>query len=139
MADGLSIQVSAPGADELADKLEAFGDALQPKLRSALAYNATLVRDEWRESLGGTSHAKLSPSSITYDTRPRANGDVAVEIGAVKYAGRQGGVALLREYGVSSQHTAREEFGLHALQNNVDDLVQGINIAIGDTIRQVGL
>jgi hypothetical protein len=112
--------------------------ATLPKVRSAVQFNANLVKQEWRNSLRGNRYAPRVPLSITYDTHELADA-VTAEIGAEKGTGKQGGVALLLEYGAPAQKLGPRGYGATAVLDNLDDLRQGMAKAIEDGIAAAGL
>jgi hypothetical protein len=136
MVDGLTIDTTE--FDRAIAQLSELPRQTLPFVRSALAYNATLVKQDWRDALQGTPSAPRVPLSITYTTK-NLDGGFEVEVGAEKGTGKQGGVALLLEYGApgNPSHLAAHGYGLAALQKNVGDLEQGIGKAIEDGLRAI--
>lgn len=136
MADGFFID--SHRLDDVAVALGALPRATLPKVRSAVQFNANLVKQQWRASLQGNPYAPRVPFSITYDTRELAGG-VEAEIGAERGTGKQGGVALLLEYGAPAQKLAPRGYGAMAMLDNIDDLRQGLLKAIDDGLSAVNL
>jgi hypothetical protein len=95
------------------------------------------VKEAWKASLTGQSHAKLMPYGITYDTTVTTDG-VLAEVGAEADSGYQAGVVLLEEYGVGSKNTARREFGQKAVEANAADLEEGVSRAIAQALGSIG-
>ncbi|PYY32357.1 hypothetical protein [Curtobacterium sp. MCBD17_030] len=124
--------------DQIAVALGNVPGATLPKVRSAVQFNATLVKQEWRKSLQGNRFAPRVPYAITYDTHELADA-VTAEIGAEKGTGKQGGVALLLEYGAPAKKLAPRGYGMQAVQDNLDDLRHGITRAIADGAAAAGL
>jgi hypothetical protein len=106
-------------------------------VRKAVQVNVMLVKADWREKLAGNEYAPLVPLAITYDTRELAGG-IEAEIGAEKGTGKQGGVALLEEYGAPARNLAPRGFGAASLQENLADLEQGVAKALDDGLRAAG-
>lgn len=134
MADALTIDTS-----EFDRAVAQLGDLPRSTLgfvRKAVQFNATLVKNDWRAKLQGNPYAPRVPFSITYDTRELAGG-VEAEIGAEKGTGKQGGVALLLEYGAPARGLGARGYGIAALQDNLVDLEQGIGKAIDEGLRAI--
>lgn len=105
-------------------------------LRKAIEVTARHVRDDWRKNAAGMSHAPAFPFSITYDIDGNGESSLEAEIGPDK--GRaQGALGNLIEYG--SVNNSPQGLGHGALQANEADFERGINIAIDDALKAVGL
>lgn len=109
-------------------------------LRQAIEVTARHVRDTARENATGMAHAPAFPYSITYDIEgsgSRATGSrLEAEIGPDK--GRaQGALGNLIEYG--SVNNAPQGILHGALQANEADFERGIDRAIDDALKGVGL
>jgi hypothetical protein len=135
VADALSIDLSE--FNKAIAQLRDLPRSTVPFVRKAVQFNVTLVKNDWRSKLQGNEYAPRVPYSITYETRELA-GAVEAEIGAEKGTGKQGGVALLLEYGAPARGLGARGYGLAALQENLDDLEQGIGRALDDGLRAVG-
>jgi hypothetical protein len=137
VADAITIDVSE--LDKAIAQLGQLSSETLPFVRKAVQVNVTLVKNAWREKLQGTPSAPRVPYSITYDTKELAGG-VEAEIGATKGTGNQGGVALLLEYGAPNNpsHLAAHGYGLAALQENVEDLENGVGKAVDDGLKAIG-
>jgi hypothetical protein len=134
--DGLFIDTHQ--LDQIAIALGNVPQATLPKVRSAIQFNANLVKQEWRKSLQGNRFAPVVPYSITYDTQELGDG-ITAQIGAEKDTGKQGGVALLLEYGAPAKKLAPRGYGAKAVLDNLGDLRQGIGKAIEDGAAAAGL
>lgn len=132
MADDVTIDTSE--LDRLVVDLTNAPVSIARQVRSALQVNAQHVKESWREKLAGNAYAPRVPFSITYDTKISDDG-IEVEIGAQKGTGRQGGVALLLEYGAPRRGLAPRGYGLAALQENLEDLERGISRALGSALQ----
>ena len=132
MADEVVIDTTE--LDRLVVDLRNAPASIARDVRSALQVNATCVKESWRSKLQGNPYAPRVPFSITYDTQISDDG-IEVEIGAQKGTGRQGGVALLLEYGAPRRGLAPRGYGLAALQENLEDLERGISRAIGSGLQ----
>lgn len=110
---------------------------LLPKVRSAVQVFDGNVKDSWRDKLFGNEYAPRVPYSITYDTKVLAR-SVESEIGAEKGTGKQGGVALLLEYGAPRRGLSARGYGAASLAENLPDFEKGIGIALADSMKEVG-
>lgn len=124
--------------DQVAVALGNVPGATLPKIRSAVQFNSNLVKQDWRKSLAGNRFAPRVPFSITYTTTELPDA-ITSEIGAEKGTGKQGGVALLLEYGAPAKKLAPRAYGMFAVQDNLDDLDKGIRKAIEDGLAAVHL
>lgn len=138
MADREDFFIDTHRIDQVAASLGNVPRQTLPKVRSAVQYNANLVKQTWRSSLAGNRFAPRVPYSITYDTKELAGG-VTAEIGAEKGTGKQGGVALLLEYGAPRQRLGPRGYGMKAMLDNLEDLQDGIRKAIDDGVAAAGL
>jgi hypothetical protein len=126
----------------LAVDLGNYAAAAGPEIVQALEFNSRLVKDAWRGKVQGNDYAPLAPFSIDYERKgfaSAAGSDIEFEIGARKGIGKQGGVVLLLEYGAPRKALGARGFGVAALQENVDDLEQGIAKALDTAARRVNL
>lgn len=134
MPDGITIDTS-----EFDRAMVQLGELPRPVLRfvrSAVQFNANLVKADWRGRLQGNEYAPRVPYSITYDTKLLDQG-IEAEIGAEKFVGKQGGVALLLEYGAPKRGLSARGYGAASLQDNLGDLEEGIGKALDDGLRAV--
>lgn len=119
----------------LAADLTASGAAVRPFARKAIQVTAHHIKDDWR---AGANRSGLHgyAADITYETRELAGGIVA-EIGPTP-DGDQGSFGFVEDApgGVHSapQHAARD-----ALENNEEDFIRGVDAAVADALRAVGL
>jgi hypothetical protein len=135
MADAVTIDTTE--FDRAIVKLGRLPNEVLGFARKALQFNVTLIKEDWRGRLAGNQYAPLVPYSITYETKELADG-VEAEIGAEKGTGKQGGVALLLEYGAPARGLAARGSGLASLQDNLPDLEQGMGKAIDDGLKAIG-
>lgn len=109
-------------------------------LRQAIEVTARHVRDAARENAQGMSHAPAFPYSITYDidgSGSRATGSqLSAEIGPDKERS-QGALGNLIEYGSVKNPPQGIMHG--ALQANEADFERGVDRAIEDALKAVGL
>ena len=124
--------------DQVAVALGNVPGATLPKVRSAVQFNSNLVKQDWRKALAGNRYAPRVPFSITYSTIELPDA-ITSEIGAEKGTGKQGGVALLLEYGAPRKKLAPRGYGMHSVQDNLDDLEKGLRKAIEDGLAAVNL
>lgn len=134
MADGITINTSE--FDRAVAQLGQLPRETLPFVRKAVQFNVTLVKNDWRGRLEGNEYAPLVPYSITYSTKELAHG-IEAEVGAEKGTGKQGGVALLLEYGAPKRGLSARGYGLASLQDNLGDLEQGVAKAIDDGLRAI--
>ncbi len=135
MAEGIIVDLT--DFNRAIAQLGKVPDTTQPLIRKAVQFNVNLVKQAWRSKLSGNEYAPRVPYSITYETRELSNA-IEAEIGAEKGTGKQGGVALLLEYGAPAQNLGARGYGLASLQENLDDLEQGVGKAIVDGLRAAG-
>jgi hypothetical protein len=120
--------------NKLAADIGEVPDNSGPFLRSAIQFTATSVKKAWQEPLKGSSTLPGLPRAISYDIE--SNGKVLeAEIGFDK--GGQGSLGGVSEFGTPT--VAGRGFGLKALEANQADFEKGIEIAISDAMRKVGL
>lgn len=100
-------------------------------LRKALSVTARNVRDTARKNATGMAHATAFPYSITYDV-----GATGAEIGPDKDR-PQGALGNLIEYG--SVNNPPQGIMHGALQANEADFERGIDRAVEDALKRVGL
>ena len=109
-----------------------------PKIRKALEVTSRYVRDSWRDKLKGSISFKHLPGAVTYDIVTFQGFGASVfqaEIGFDK--GRpQGALGNLSEFGKPGQ--APMGFGHASLLENQADFEKGIDIAIGDALKEAG-
>ena len=116
-------------------------------LRQAIEVTARNIRDAAREKASGLEHAPAFPASITYDVganhslrRETLGGGgadtILAEIGPDKDR-TQGALGNLLEYGSVNNSPRGIMHG--ALQENQADFEKGINKAIDDALKAVGL
>lgn len=119
-----------------------YAAAAGREIAQAVEFNARLVKDAWRGKVSGNEYAPRAPFSIDYERKGLASAvgsNIDFEIGARKGVGKQGGVVLLLEYGAPKKALGARGFGAAALQENVDDLEQGIAKALDTAARRVNL
>lgn len=154
MADGIELDNS--DFSKLAADLGNAPSNSGKFLRKAIEVTARNVRDTARENAKGMAHAPAFPYSITYDigvgydqsvgqaARSVLDGGISgaesstlrAEIGPDKNR-RQGALGNLIEYG--SVNNPPQGIMHGALQENEDDFEKGIDIAIGDALKELGL
>lgn len=126
--------------DKLAADLGEVPARSGKNLRKAIEVTARNVRDEWRKNATGMAHAPAFPYSITYDIEGsgnRATGSrLEAEIGPDKDR-PQGALGNLIEYG--SVNNPPQGLGHGALQANEADFERGIDRAIDDALKGLGL
>lgn len=119
------------GAEALAADLVGAGVRFERNATTALAVTARKVQQSARQRVSGRRYLPQYPQAITYDVK-RAAGGPQAEIGPDK--GRpQGALGNLVEYG--SIHNAPIEHLGPALEENADDAVRGIEIAVWQALR----
>lgn len=119
---------------KLAADLSAAGPAVRPFARQAIQVTARHMKDDWRagadrSGLGGYA------GDITYETREMAYG-IAADIGPTP--GDSGSFGFVEEGGgdvqSAPQHAARK-----ALESNEADFERGVEKAVSDALKAVGL
>lgn len=125
---------------KLAVDLGAVPERSGRNLRKAVEVTARHVRDTARENAMGMAHAPAFPYSITYDVKGSGNNgagsQLEAEVGPDKDR-PQGALGNLIEYGSINNGPLGIMHG--ALQANEADFERGIQIAIDDALREVGL
>lgn len=145
MADGVSIDSS--DFSKLSADIGKAPSTSGKTLRQAIEVTARNVRDTAREKASGLDHAPAFPYSITYDIganhsllRETFGGGGAdtltAEIGPDKNR-TQGALGNLLEYGSVNNPPRGIMHG--ALQENEADFERGIDKAIDDALKGVGL
>lgn len=121
--------------DKLAVDLGSVASQTQPNVHKAVEVTARKVKDAWRDRLKGSAHLRLLPHAVTYDiTEP--GGAVEGEIGFDK-GRKQGPLGNVSEFGTPT--VGPRGFGLASLEENQEDFVKGIGLAVGDTLGDAGL
>lgn len=118
----------------LSRDLSAAGPAVRPFARKALQVTARGIKDDWRE---GADRSGLSAyaADITYETRETAT-SVSADIGPT--IGDAGSFGFVEEGG-EDVHSTPQHAARRALENNEEDLDRGIDRAVDDALRSVGL
>jgi hypothetical protein len=110
----------------------------RPFLRQAAGITARKIQRSWRDEASGIPHAPYFPASITHEVRS-SNSPIApieAEIGPDKNL-PQGALGNLIEYG--SVNNPAQGLGHGALQRNEGDFERGIDRAVADALKAVGL
>jgi hypothetical protein len=123
--------------DKAIVQMRRIPDVAKPLVRAAVQFNLQEIKASWRSKLEGDPMAPRAPYSISYDTTLSGN-EVRGEVGANKGTGQQGGVVLLKEYGAPQRSLGARGYGLAALQENLDDLEQGIGKALAQAATVAG-
>lgn len=138
MPDGYSID--SADLSRLSAQLGEVPQRSGPFLRKALEVTARNVRDTARKNATGMAHAPAFPASITYDltgSGDRSTGsNLTAEIGPDKDR-PQGALGNLIEYG--SVNNTPQGIMHGALQANETDFETGIQTAIDDALKGLGL
>lgn len=145
MADG--IQIDASDISKLAADIGKAPSKSGRTLRQAIEVTAVKIRDTAREKASGLEHAPAFPASITYDVGANLSllretfGDggadtLIAEIGPDKDR-PQGALGNLLEYGSVNNSPRGIMHG--ALQENQADFEKGIDKAIDQALKEVGL
>ncbi|QMU97842.1 hypothetical protein FVO59_11970 [Microbacterium esteraromaticum] len=119
---------------KLAADLTAAGPAVRPFARKAVQVTAHHIKDEWRAAANRTGLAGYA-ADVTYETRENVAGVVA-EIGPTP--GDSGSFGLVED-APGNVYSSPQHAGRSALENNEDDFVRGIDAAVADALRAVGL
>lgn len=106
--------------------LEGAPGRLARNLRAAVQVTCQKVRDDARSRIAGHRYLPAYPYSITYDTTVTADG-VDGEVGPDK-SKAQGPLGNIVEFG-TSKNAPIPHLG-PALDDNADDLVAGVEIAV---------
>ena len=154
MADGFVVDTSE--LDKLAADLGRAPAVAGRFIRQAVEVTARHVKDDWRDAAQGLAHAPAFPYSVGYDIGAGNGLSVgqsasAVIAGGVTSAGsstvtaelgpdkdrRQGALGNLIEYG--SMNNPPQGLGHGALERNQADFERGLERALSDAERAVGL
>lgn len=122
--------VTASGVTELAAAMSASPELLQANLRKAVQVTAAKVKASARSRASGYRHLPRYPYSITYDTKLTPV-SVEAEIGPDKGL-TQGPLGNIVEFG-TSKNAPIPHLG-PALDENADDLVRGVEIAVAQAL-----
>jgi len=133
MADFDFSQVQSLSADLSKAAME-----VAPFATKAVEVTARNVKDAARKSVGSDRYFKAAAAKIAYDMQPSADG-IGAEIGYDK--GGAGNLGNLREFGApgSPNHLAPHDDLANALHENEDDFQHGLEVAIADSLKAVGL
>lgn len=119
---------------KLAADLTAAGPAVRPFARKAIQVTAHHIKDEWRAAANRTGLAGYA-ADVTYETRETVAGVVA-EIGPTP--GDSGSFGLVED-APGDVYSAPQHAGRDALEHNEADFERGIDRAVADALRAVGL
>lgn len=119
---------------KLAADLTAAGPAVRPFARKALQVTAHHIRDDWRKGARRTGLEGYA-ADVTYETQEKAS-EIVAEIGPTP--GDSGSFGFVEE-ARGDVHSAPQHAGRDALENNEEDFVRGIDYAIADALKAVGL
>ncbi len=119
---------------KLAADLTAAGSAVRPFARKAVQVTAHRIKDEWRAAANRTGLGGYA-ADVTYETRENAAGVVA-EVGPTP--GDSGSFGFVED-APGGVYSAPQHAGRDALENNEDDFERGIDRAVADALRAVGL
>ena len=125
--------------DRLAADLGEVPAKSGPLIRKALEVTSRYVRDSWRDKLKGSISFKHLPGAVTYDIATFKGFGASIfqaEIGFDKDR-PQGALGTFSEFGKPGQPPMG--FGHASLLENQDDFQKGINLAIGDALKESGL
>lgn len=115
--------------------LRGAAGGVRPWVRKALQVTAVNVKDEWRAAANRRGLAGYA-ADVTFETKDLA-GEVVAEIGPTAN-GDQGSFGFVEDApgGVASapQHAGRD-----AMRNNEADFVEGLEKAVSDALRGLGL
>lgn len=119
----------------LAADLTAAGPAVRPFARKAIQVTAHHVKDDWRSAANRTGLAGYA-ADVTYETRELASSIVA-DIGPTP-DGDQGSFGFVED-APGGVYSAPQHAGRDALEHNEADFERGIDAAVADALRAVGL
>lgn len=103
------------------------------RIVQAFEVTSTKVKKAWAGKLEGTPDVPHAPRSITYDIKSDGK-SIESEIGAER--GRlQAPIVTVIEFGAPGNNTPPHGYGAGALQENQDDFVHGLELAIGDPLK----
>lgn len=141
---------------KLVSDLGEASDAAWKNMQKAIEVTARNVKDTWRDNARGMAHAPAFPSSITYDVGvgyDQSIGQAAASVisGGISSARSstlraeigpdkdrpQGALGNLIEYG--SVNNSPMGLGHGALQANEGDFERGIDRAVDDALKGLGL
>lgn len=124
--------------DQLAADLGQVPEAAGSFVRKAITVSARNVKDSWRDKLSGAAGLPDAAGSIEYELRGGAAIRMSTITAEIKpRLGGQGSLVFVTEFGALS--TAPRGYGRSALQENTDDFVHGLEQAMEDAQRAVGL
>jgi len=138
-------------ADDLTSLARDLGDAprnVGPFLRKALQVAAGRVKKDAAKSVGNSELWKGAAGSIDYDLEAQAGeagSSLTVEVGYNKQKAA-GALGNLREFGAPEATYGGKRVPLaphndlaNALEANADDFEQGIDRAVDDALKELGL
>lgn len=145
MSDGITFDFSEINqlAADLADAPRDAG----PKIRKAVEVSAFKVKESWRDKLKGTKRMPVAFLSVDYEIAANtsivrdalsslnAGADtIEAEIGA-RTGKKQATFVTVLEFGAPGNNLAPRGYGAGALQENQEDFVKGLEIAIGEPLK----
>lgn len=134
------VDIDRSELDKLAADLGEVPKRSSRNLRQAIEVTARHVRDTARQNASGMAHAPAFPYSITYDITGSGDSGTGstldAEIGPDKDR-PQGALGNLIEYG--SVRNPPQGIMHGALQSNEADFERGIDLAVADALKGVGL
>lgn len=124
--------------DKLAGDLGEVPSGAGEFIRKAVTVSARNVKDSWRAKLKGSRGLPAAGASIEYELK----GGYAIRGSSITAEvkprlGGQGSLVFVTEVG--SLSTAPRGYGRRSLQENEEDFVKGLELALADAQKRVGL
>lgn len=133
MADGVTFDFS--DIDKLVADLGTVPNTAGPLIRKAVEITSLKIKRDWQEPLKGSATLPALPYALGFDVKSDGR-TIESEIG-FDLARNQGPLGGISEFG-SPTITGRG-YGLASLRKNQDDFVKGLEIALEQAQKRVGL
>lgn len=123
-----------------------------PGIYKALTVTSAKIKKEWQQKLSGTPQVPFGPLTITYDLSASVTGplgsllrglgiqaastfgnQIRSDIGA-EDGRKQAPIVTVLEFGSPQNNLPPHGYGAEALEDNINDFVNGLLIAIGDPL-----
>jgi hypothetical protein len=146
MGDGMSFDLT--GLSELTADLGRAPVDAGPQIRKAIVVSSAKIKKAWQDKLSGTPGVPFGPKTITYDVGSNVSiwrdatakvqggaNQIVSEIGA-EDGREQAPIVAVLEYGSPVNNLPPHGYGTAALQENQEDFVNGLLLAIGDPLGE---
>lgn len=142
------------GLDQLSADLGNAPKNAGPAIYKAFTVTSARIKKDWQRKLSGTPAVPFGPLTITYDVEATVTGplgtllrDLGVHAGSsfgnqitstigAEDGRKQAPIVTVLEFGAPGNNLPPHGYGAQALEDNIEDFVNGLLIAIGDPLAQ---